>query len=1001
MVFLGQFDRRDDGDSLATRIGNQAAGVAGAIARHDGQNHPALAQDLMASLASDRAVTCVEYRDTRTDRLLAAIPPRIGCQNNVTGHRLALPVDERGTHTLLTVFSDAEIAANVQARRTLDLVLIAFAFIIATMSALISFRLIVGRPLKRLYASIKRISDTGERVPVNASVGDELGRIIAAFNEMLERESQREQRLDAANSEITALNRTLEDRVRVRSDELHDSEQRLRHLIESFSSGIYIHAKFKPIYANQTLLRMFGFDGQDDFLAIESTEVLLAPEERDRIWGYHQARLRGDPAPTDYDFLALKKNGDRFYVNNRSFVVDWDGQEAVCTTLFDVTERRETETSLIEQQHLMSSLLERTQEGFWFIDLEGNTTDVNPAMCRILDRSREDIVGKNIFEFVDEENEKIFHDQIARRKKGLTGAYEISLQRPDGSNLPCLNNATPLFRSDGERSGSVGMWTDISEIKSTQRSLEQEKERAQAASIAKSEFLAIVSHELRTPMNGVLGMAGLLLRSDLSEEQRHRIEVIKQSGESLLGLLNDILDISKIESGHVEIEISHFDLREMMEGVAALLQSRAEQKGVAYSTHIEADVPDILVGDLARTQQILINIIGNAIKFTEAGSIRVSVSQAAIDQTTSVIRFEVADTGPGIGAPAQNKIFEKFTQADASTTRRFGGTGLGLAISRELVQLMGGDIGLDSTPGKGSTFWFTAPCEIGDRKIIADGPVADVSADTRALQNGPYLRILVAEDNAVNQEIARDTLEAAGHAVDIVANGLEAVGAVQSFPYDIVLMDVHMPEMDGPTATGKIRALPGDISGIPIIALTADAMVGDREKFLAAGMNDYVAKPFDLQQLLSSIAHCMGQTLPYDEPAPSVHAGRGSDAPADTGLSLTTIDPFIVGRPDLWKRIVAIYLKDTPTSLDALEQALSDGDPVAIHLAAHTIKSASANIGAVRLSNLCRQLEAAAGEARLDTAAALITEILSEFDVVSAALLDDGTGEALAERSTA
>ncbi len=778
-------------------------------------------------------------------------------------------------------------------------------------------------------------------------------------------------------------------------------EQRIRHLVESFSSGIYIHAKFKPIYANQTLLDMFGFDGQEDFLSIDSTETLLASEERERIWQYHQARLRGDPAPADYDFWALKKNGEKLYVNNRSFVVDWDGQQAVCTTLFDLTERLATEKSLVEQQHLMNSLLETTQEGFWFIDLDACTTDVNPAMCRILNRPREEIIGKSIFEFVDDENRKIFHEQIARRRKAATGAYEIALRRPDGTNVSCLNNATPLFTSEGERSGSVGIWADITEIKTTQRKLEREKERAQAASIAKSEFLAIASHELRTPMNGVLGAAGLLLATDLSDEQQHRVEIIKQSGESLLELLNDILDIAKIESGRIEIERSHFDLRGLMTGVAALMQLRARQKGLGYECCFAADVPAVLVGDLARLRQILINLVGNAIKFTAVGEIRISVSQTTIDQTSSLLRFEITDTGLGIDERAQPRVFEKFTQADASTTRKFGGTGLGLAICRNLVELQGGEIGVDSVLGEGSTFWFTVICGIGDRSEIVDRQAADASTDARALADCPPLRILLAEDNQINQEIAKDTLAKRGHRVDVVWNGIQALEAVQKVAYDVVLMDIRMPEMDGPTATRKIRELTGDMSKVPIIALTANAMVGDSEKFLAAGMNGYVSKPFDPNRLFATIADCVQMAPVSAARRHFIEYPTAAGAPADPVLDAAVVEPLRLGTPDLWQRLIAVYRETTLSGHESLERALNSDDRAAVRMTAHTLKSSSANMGAQRLSGLYRQLETAAGEASLDKARALSAEIRREFESVRTALARDDDGDTMTERSTA
>jgi PAS domain S-box-containing protein len=700
---------RDESDALAVSVGNQTARVAAAIDRNNAYKRPALAQDFINALASNRAIQCVEIKLKGRSAPVAMIPPGIGCKNTTVGQRLVVPIDEEETASLYSMFSDHEILATAAHHRHLILLALTLGLAIATIILLVGFRWVVGTPLARLRRSIQEIAETGDRTPIPLFAATEVRDIATSFNDLLKRETQREHRIEEANIEIKALNQSLEQRVQERTEQLEASSVRLRHLIENFSSGIYIHAKFKPIYANQTLLKMLGYSTQEEFLALESTEALLAEEERERIWGYHQARLRGEPAPVSYDFWALKQSGEKLFVNNRSFTVDWDGQPAVCTTLFDLTDQQQIEKSLAEQQHLMNSLLKRTHEGFWFIDLDGVTTDFNPAMCEILGRSREEILGKTIYDFVDDENKAIFLEQLELRNKGIISTYEISLQRADGENIPCLNNATPLFGLDGVRCGSVGIWTDISELKEIHHQLEQETKRAQAASVAKSEFLAIANHELRTPMNGVLGMADLLLRSSIPDEQKRRVGIIKQSGEALLNLLNEILDISKIESGQLEIEKIDFSLRDMVAGLRALLESPARQKGLNFNSTIDDNIPDILFGDLTRLRQVLLNLIGNAIKFTEAGSVDISISVGDKEGDTPLLRFEISDTGIGIEASELANIFEKFTQADSSTTRNYGGTGLGLAISRDLVELLGGAIGVDSVYGTGSRCWFTFP----------------------------------------------------------------------------------------------------------------------------------------------------------------------------------------------------------------------------------------------------------------------------------------------------
>jgi len=577
---------------------------------------------------------------------------------------------------------------------------------------------------------------------------------------------------------------------------------------------------------------------------------------------------------------------------------------------------------------------------------------------------------------------------------------EYRFRRANGSYADIFDRGYILRDLDARAIRMIGSMMDM-----TERKREMETARARDAALEsarlKSQFLANMSHEIRTPMNSVIGMTDILLHTELTPEQREFVEIVRMSGESLLTIINDILDFSKIEAGKLKFEMLDFEPRTAVEDVIMMLVDQAHVKNLQMSSVVDVDVPDRVCGDPGRLRQVLTNLISNAIKFTLEGEIKVRATRDAESDTDVVLRFEVTDAGVGIPEEARACLFQAFSQVDASTTRRYGGTGLGLAICKQLVNLMGGQIGCHSTPGQGSTFWFTVRFEKPGGvtplvEIVAAGAHPSVNSVASHIPEAVRgrTRVLIAEDNIFNQKVVLRQVREMGLGADAVADGIEALEALSRISYDLVLMDCQMPEMDGYAAAAEIRRWEDGRRHVPIIAMTAHVMKEDRDKCLAAGMDDFLSKPVRVAHLEAVLAKWLtGSTsigvietpipLSNSSPDPAGAGGRESEA-LEADLTPLPVDMELFmelagQNPQRLQELAAHYLRQTTEQLVKLRDAIATGTATDVKRIAHSAGGSSATCGMNPMVGLLRELERIGNTGRLAEAPRVYAQVQVEF----------------------
>ena len=782
-------------------------------------------------------------------------------------------------------------------------------------------------------------------------------------------------------------------RLKERADALNSelrrtAELKRQHseLIENANDIIYAHdLNGAFISVNAAAERLIGYSRPEVF---EMTIYdIVVPEHRDMVRRLIQ-RKRERETVTMYQLDVLSKKGTRITleINSRPLMKN-DHAIAIQGIARDITERVRQTERYVRTQKFLNSVVENLPIPVFIKDVDGLKFVMwNKAGEELIGCTRSQLVGKTALDCFTDEEAAAFseHDREALENDAAVTTSEEFIRSFSKGLRVLITRRIPIRDESGRVTHLVGIAEDVTEVKVAEEELKFAKQNAERANRTKSEFLAMMSHEVRTPLNGVVGMVNLLLATELNKNQKEFAEMAKMSAETLISLIQDILDFAKIEAGRLRIESEPFDLGELFEGLRYMVQSMTSHKDIelVFDDPLAVGVPVALDGDSGRVRQVIMNLLGNAVKFTNNGRIALRVREERRQGQHVTLRFEVEDTGIGISPEDISRLFEPFSQADSSTTRKHEGTGLGLAICKEIVRLMQGEIGVESIEGKGSTFWFTIVVRVQSStkpRVVeeSEGPSTAAEAPNRGL------RVLVAEDNLVNQKVAINQLENLGFDAVAVENGREALEKLRNDVFDIVLMDIHMPVMDGFEATRQIRQ-ESSLKDIRVVAMTANALHGDREKCLNAGMDGYVSKPID-QDVLCSVL--LGRE-------PSVVADRIRTQSLDFGvgdvLNRKTIQKLRalnrMGGPDLLTEFVELFEKESPSYLKTIDDAIGSNDYRDVEHAAHTLKGSCRSLGVDRMGKLCADLERMASDEDLGNAILVAGMIRSEFQIAVTSL---------------